>query len=237
MWDGNSSHGGWGSVGLIVQVRPSYAGGAGYNWEELNDPERRAKLDQRIAEESARDDERAAKDPYAYLPGLSQRIRREGLLEILDAETAKGLSGAALRAAFAADCDRSIIESSIFAHEGRHAIDAEFEKIKDGAELEYRAKLSELAFAPAPRLAFGGILSDNVGTPTPHGQANLKLTKGLVAWMDAHRGEIDGLDPGRPLLPQLDRLTDDQIRAAARSLDPMAAAADAARAATPAAAR
>jgi hypothetical protein len=142
------------------------------------------------------------------------------------------MSGGLLRAGFVAAADRAVIESSIFAHEGRHAIDAEFEThffglflgggLNSSAALEFRAKLSEIAFAPVPRLAFGGILNENIGGPTPHGQANLKLMKGLVAWMDAHHAEIDGLDPKKPLLTQLDRLTDDQLRASARSLDPMA---------------
>jgi hypothetical protein len=227
MWDGQGAHGGWGSIGLVVQVRPAYAEGGSWRWNELTDPERRAKALAKTAEETERDRERAAKDPYAYLPGLSQRLLQQGLLKILDEERARGLSGGALRAAFVAENDRAAIESSIFAHEGRHAIDSQFEDVKDGATREYRAKLSEIAFAPAPRLAFGGILTDGIGNPTPHGQANLKILKGLVAWMDSHRAAIAGLEAGAPLLPQLDKLTDDQLRAAARSLDPMAAAAGA----------
>jgi hypothetical protein len=225
MWDGAGAHGGWGSVGLVVQVRPAYAEGGPLRWQEVTDPERRAKAAAKMAEETERDRVRAEKDPYAYLPGLSQRLLEQGLMTILDEEKARGLSGGDLRAAFVAATDRAVIESSIFAHEGRHAIDSQFfEDVKDRATREYRAKLSEVAFAPAPRLAFGGILTDGIGNPTPHGQANLKLMKGLVAWMDAHRSEIAGLDVGAPLLPQLDRLTDEQLRAAARSLDPLAVA-------------
>jgi len=225
MWDGQGAHGGWGSVGLVVQVRPAYAGGGPRRWEETTDPERRAKALAETAAETERDRERAAKDAYSYLPGLAGRILDQGLLKILDEEKARGLSGGALRAAFVAATDRAVIESSIFAHEGRHAIDSQFEHIEDRATREYRAKLSEIAFAPAPRLAFGGILNDSIGNPTPHGQANLRLMQGLVGWMDAHRAEIAGLDAGAPLLPQLDRLTDEQLRAAARSLDPMATSA------------
>ena len=223
MWDGAGAHGGWGGVGLVVQVRPAYAEGGPWRWQELTDPERRAKALAKMKEETERDRERASRDPYAYLPGLAERLRDQGLTRILDEENGRGLSDGALRSAFVAATDRAVIESSIYAHEGRHAIDSQFEDVKDPATREYRAKLSEIAFAPAPRLAFDGILTDGIGNPTPHGQANLKLMKGLVAWMDAHRPEIAGLDSGAPLLPQLDRLTDEQLRAAARSLDPMAA--------------
>jgi hypothetical protein len=220
MWDGQGAHGGWGGAGFVVQVRPAYADGGPWRWHELTDPARRAKM----TEETERDRERASRDAYAYLPGLSRRLLDQGLRRILEEEKARGLSDGALRSAFMAETDRAVIASSIFAHEGRHAIDSQFEDVKDLATREYRAKLSEVAFAPAPRLAFGGILTDGIGNPTPHGQANLKLVKGLVDWMDAHRGEIAGFDAGAPTLPQLDKLTDEQLRAAARSLDPMAAA-------------
>jgi hypothetical protein len=40
--------------------------------------------------------------------------------------------------------------------------------------------------------------------------------------MHAHRAEIAGYDATLPPLPQIDRLTDAQIRAAVRGLDPLA---------------
>ncbi len=46
--------------------------------------------------------------------------------------------------------------------------------------------------------------------------------KGIVEWMREHSDSIQGLDPDLPLLPQLDRLTDEQLREAFRSMDPMA---------------
>jgi len=52
--------------------------------------------------------------------------------------------------------------------------------------------------------------------------ANARIMKGLLTWMHAHQGEIAELDSARPLLPQFDRLTDEQMRAAFRSMDPWA---------------
>ena len=93
-------------------------------------------------------------------------------------------------------------------------------KISNAAELEFRAKLSEVAFAPNPRGALGSILSP-VGPPTAHGSANERLLKGIVAWMQTNANAIAGLDLQRALLPQLDKLKDDQLRAACRSMDPL----------------
>jgi hypothetical protein len=221
-WDYHSQHGGWANQTAIYRVRPASANGPIRNWHRLTDPDARREWDEEIARQSAGDDARARADSCAYLPGLQGRLRREALSSLRDRLASQGLSGDTLRLAFIEELGRATTESAIFAHEGRHVIDQRL-GITGGAELEYRAKLSEIAFAPIPRLALaGGILAPNIGDATPHGQANLRLMHGIVDWMNGHRGEINGLDPGRPMLPQLDRLSDDQLRSISRSLDPLA---------------
>jgi hypothetical protein len=51
---------------------------------------------------------------------------------------------------------------------------------------------------------------------------DIPVMKGLVSWMKKHADEISKLDLDLPLLPQFDLLTDEQIRAAFRSMDPEA---------------
>ncbi|HJW95119.1 MAG TPA: hypothetical protein VJ901_16000 [Thermoanaerobaculia bacterium] len=211
VWDGHGQHGGWGDKGLIVQVRPAYAEGAVIEWHRLMDPEARKKADEELERESKKDEERAAQNPYAFLHGLALRLARQAEEHLL--------ARVPDRARWVAELARMTQESSIFAHEGRHAIDAQYAHIRSDAERELRAKLSELAFGPDPRLALAdGIIVPNVGSDSPHGQANLRIMKGLVEWMKAHAK----LDPKRPVLPQLDTLTDEQLREAARSMDPWA---------------
>ena len=137
---------------------------------------------------------------------------------------AGGLQSAELRLAFIAEIERIDLESSIVAHEGRHAIDSRhlLNFARRPAEKEFRAKLSEVAFSSAPFLAIGGgILARNIGDGTSHGEANQRIMKGVVKWMKQHGAAIDDLDPDLPLLPQLDLLTDEQLRQAFRSMDPM----------------
>lgn len=114
----------------------------------------------------------------------------------------------------------------ILAHEGRHLFD-----LKDkpggysGAELEFRAKCSEVVFAPDPLLlvGVGDVFCPNIGREdNSHGSANTRVMKLLLDWMQSHGAEVAGLDSSRPLLPQFDKLTDDQMRAAFRSFDPRA---------------
>jgi hypothetical protein len=222
VWDGNGQHGGWGSKGLIVQVRPAYAEGGLFAWSRLTDPALRADMDEKIARDSEEDWKRAAKGDEVFLPGLSQRMQRNDWLSLRDELQARGLTGDELRSAFLAELNRRIVESSIFAHEGRHAIDAQYKPVHP-PQAEYQAKLSEIAFAPDPRVAFtGGILASNIGSQSPHGIANGRIMKGFAEWMRAHPSEIAGFDATKPALPQLDKLTDDQMRAIARSLDPYA---------------
>jgi hypothetical protein len=66
------------------------------------------------------------------------------------------------------------------------------------------------------------IIHPNIGDATPHGRANARVMYGLLKWMRQHTREIRGLDASRPLLPQLPLLTDTQLRAAFRSMDPLA---------------
>jgi hypothetical protein len=220
-WNGRAGHGGWATAETIVQVRPLYAEGPRKSWRKLQDPEARREAALRVAADSAADVLRGRTTPVAYFPGLAARLERDGHRHLLDSLTAAGLSGAELEAAFTRELGRVEVESSIFAHEGRHAIDAAIAELT-AEDREFRAKLSQVVVAPLPRLAFDGIIDGTVGDPTPHGQANRRVLEGVLDWMTARTDILPGLDPGAPLLLQLPRLTDAQLRAAFQSLDPFA---------------
>jgi tetratricopeptide (TPR) repeat protein len=174
-----------------------------------------------IAINSEQDDQRAAENPYAYLPGLNQRLILRSLDAIWADAGADGLEGSEQRLRFLGELDAVWSEGPEVAHEGRHVIDLRA-GINTQPDLEVRAKLAEIAFCRYPGIPLGNnVLHPNVGAGG-HGQANLIIVQGLVDWMEEHTSEIEDLDPSRPLLPQHDLLTDDQLRAAARSLDPMA---------------
>ncbi|MFQ5350052.1 MAG: hypothetical protein ACE5EG_06390, partial [Thermoanaerobaculia bacterium] len=158
-WESGAQHGGWNKPYGIYQVRPAYVGRSLEAWQLLHSAEElRERLDE-MQNESALDDERAARDPHAYLPGLAKRLRHQGERRLLERLRSGGLEGEPLRLAFVAAYDHAVQESSIFAHEGRHAIDRRaggmFQALKNP---EFTAKLAEVAFAPEPRLALGGIL-------------------------------------------------------------------------------
>jgi len=221
-WESGGQHGGWVEHDAIWQVRPAYADTAIDLWRRLHSEEAMAEFSEQLARETALDEERARKDPYAYLPGLGLRLRKQAVKAIEDRLRQQGLEGDALRLAFLAEFDRSRDKSSIFAHEGRHAIDLSVRPNLNGRKLEYYAKLSEVAFSTDPRLSVLAVFDSAIGDPTSHGQADLRIVKNVVKWMKKHHEEIRGLDRARPLLPQFDLLSDEQIRGLFRSMDPLA---------------
>jgi hypothetical protein len=212
--------GGWGTPpDAIVQVRNDSSTEV---WKTVTDPETMRRIGALLEQWNQSDGERARTNSYGFLPGLRARLALAGYEKLLRRLKQQGLNGTELRSTFLNEYERLFNAGSIFAHEGRHVFD--LTENPDGwanEDLEFRAKLSEVAFAPEPLLVLGAIFNENIGqAENSHGLANERIMKGLVAWMQAHASEITSLDPSRPLLPQFDRLTEDQMREAFRSMDP-----------------
>ncbi len=221
-WDGNAEIGGWApDESSILQVRSAYNAGPIHSWLSITDSIKiqRTLLD--IEEKSATDDSIVNGNEIAFLPGLSRRIEFNARVKILKNLQEEGLSGRDLQIAFLSTYENLTLESSIFAHEGRHAIDKKFSGELKSEQLEFRAKLSEIYFSNHPFLSVGAVISQNIGDGTPHGDSNFRVLTGIVGWMDSHREDISNLDSNRPLLPQLDLLTEEQLRAAVLSFDPL----------------
>lgn len=220
-WDGRAAHGGWASTTEIIQVRDGYAEGPLKAWHALTDAAIIARDAKTLARDSAADIARARTTEIAYFPSVDERLRRDVRAALLDSLKRTGLAGRELELAFVRTYGDDVDESSIFVHEGRHAID-KILKIADSSakNLEYQAKLSELAFAPLPKLALAGILGANTGDDTPHGIADARIMRELLDWM-RHHGFSEGAAE-LPLPLQIPKLTDAQIRAVSRSLDPLA---------------
>lgn len=217
--DGGGGSGGWNTPEAIYQIRPMYADGPVADWMIVSDREIRAARDEEAAQESKRDETR---DPHSAPVGTALRMRLESDDRLLAQLKAKGLAGDALRAAFIDRVRKDVFASSILAHEGRHAIDSRLGGIRGSTDLEYRAKLSEVAFVPDPRRAIISGIFVELDASSPHGKANRQIFEGLIQWMRAHASQIAGLDPSKPILLQFDKLTDEQMKDAFRSMDPLA---------------
>ncbi len=213
-WDGRAMIGGTASESTIYQFRPGYIEEPFGIWEMVSDPERRAETERKIIDSKLTDDSLARVKPYASLMGLSLRLRYAGANRLLKNMQLKGLKGPDQCLGFVSEWERLTIESSIFAHEGRHLIDEH--------PSEYNAKLSEVIFSQDPKITFSKLITAYGGDASSHGQAEESIMKVVVRWMDEHKGEIAGFDPARPTMPQFDMLTNDQIRRLLQQADPLA---------------
>ncbi|MBV8687343.1 MAG: hypothetical protein JOZ90_12850 [Alphaproteobacteria bacterium] len=225
LWDGDAATGGWTEAGpVIVEVRSAFTEGPLTGWSVFRGGPARARLTGRIAARAASDAAALEKGGVAFLPGLADRLRLQ-LADQVGARAAAAAGRGDLRRAYLDEYRRAAFQQAIFIHEGRHALDRRLLDARgrrDQANLEYRAKLSELALADYPRLALFNIDSASIGGNGAHGVANRRILEAYADWIRGHKREIAGYDPALPPLVQADKLGDAQIRAVARSLDPLA---------------
>jgi hypothetical protein len=230
-WYGTTNVGGWGSASTIVQVRAAYLDEPFRRLGWVTSDAQRRQLRADIARREQEDRVRCAADRYAEPTSLAPRLKLQAAMALWDRLGRRGLDARTRSLAFVAESLRLNVEATVFAHEGRHALDQRHFKKQfaawDDGERELRAKLSEVAFAPDPLLALtGSILGAGLDESSGHGQANRRFLHLLADWMAAHAGDdtIEGLDRAQPLLMQVDRLSAAQLVALVRAADPMARA-------------
>jgi hypothetical protein len=226
LWEGFAATGGWTEAGpVIVQVRPEYTSSPLASWEVFSGGAARRRLVERQPQRAAADLAALAGRNVAPLGGLADRLRLQTIDQLGARARQLAGQGGDLRRAFLDEYWRATFQHSILLHEGRHAIDRTLVTglaRVNATNLEYRAKLSELALADYPRMALYNIVNGGVGDGTSHGDANAMVLDHYRRWTEANRGQVAGFEPGLPALAQIDRLTDAQIRAVARGLDPIA---------------
>ncbi|HEX8063486.1 MAG TPA: hypothetical protein VF535_09730 [Allosphingosinicella sp.] len=226
LWDGSAATGGWAEEGpVIVQIRPEFTSSPFTAWALYSGGPARAELLEELKREEAADLAALTAGDVAYLPGLASRIHLQVADQVGRRARADLPPGGDLRRAFLAEYWRASFRQSMLFHEGRHALDKSLvrglARFND-SNLEYRAKLSELALGDYPRLSLVNVNAAEIGSGSAHGKADAKVLQAYVEWMRGHAREIAGYDSTRPPLAQLDKLTDDQLRAVARGLDPIA---------------
>jgi len=224
-WDGTANIGGWATATDMAAVRVGTIEKFYRMWWMVNDDAERQTTEQYIADRLQEEELAVSKSISAPLNALSRRMRFKGVKAMIDGLKNSGLDGQDLAMAFIRRCNQSHLESSIFAHEGRHSIDQKFFADDfngwSSSEKEFRAKLSEITFSSDPYLTLGRLMAQSV-SGSGHGKANLKIRKVLLKWMKEHVNEIENIDADRPLLVQAHLLTADQIKRCFTAADPLA---------------
>ncbi|MEO8805260.1 MAG: hypothetical protein ABI433_04210 [Burkholderiaceae bacterium] len=225
-WYGTTNVGGWGTATSMVQVRQAYLKEPYRRLAWVLDPAERASLLSRIDVLERSDLARCSADRYAEPAALPLRLKLDASDRLHKRLVARGLAGQALALAFVSESLRLSVEATVFAHEGRHALDqvhfkAEFDAMGDD-ERELRAKYSEIVFTAEPKLALtGSVLGAQLDESSGHGRANKRFRVVLVDWMTAHADQITGLDRTRPLIMQVDLLSDAQLVEMVKAADSM----------------
>lgn len=215
--------GGWARKNRFVRLRPAYARVGLRQWSILTDKVEQQKFLANLEQKLKEDELTAKKNPHTYLPGVVRKIEYRELKKIFEEVKSKAKTQDNLQLKFIKYMKNLTKNSSIFIHEGRHVIDKNLSQKFTSAELEYRAKLSEVALSPYPMYVFiRQVMMHNIGSHSSHGQGNLMVVKNLTQWMESNAASIKGFDKNRPTLAQIDLLTDTQLKTALQSVDPLA---------------
>lgn len=215
----NYGFAGYADDAIIARYREPDSSNPLYYWNKLNNQELLSKWKDEIVELSAQDDSISLIDPIASLKGIYERIHLNIYSEILDSLKTDGFQNDDLRKQFISVYN-DIEYNHIINHESKHAIDFNtLSKFKlmliNDTELEYRATLSQIYFSKYPVLDIRFEINK-----TPHGMANKKLLGLILKWMEQNKEKINGFDKTRPTLPQIDLLTNNQLKEIIESLEP-----------------
>lgn len=223
LWDGWAQAGGWAEEGSrLIQVRTSYVGSVVTALGLRPGQAARTRAQAELAALTQADEEILQRKRLADLQGLAARLRLQTIDQIVADMKAAGESPDDDNA-FQGRYWRALVGATITIHEGRHVLDQlqyTGERALSSEELEFRAKLSELQFGDYPRLSLSKMVNGQIGGESNHGKANTRLLTDLGLWIEGHSKEVAGLDTHRPVLSQIDQLSDKQIRAFACSRDP-----------------
>jgi len=111
----------------------------------------------------------------------------------------------------------------MFAHEGRHSIDrvvlgqADYRALGPKV-IEYRGRLSQIAFSESPKLEVANMLAGVSSTPT--GQSNKMILDVIERWMNDHHDEIPGYNANQLPIANLYKLSDAQLKSCIQEVDP-----------------
>lgn len=218
-WE-SKSIGGWATENEIIRVRAAYLNGPINAWKMVTDPVERQKKE-RIIEDFLNG---TSSDQHRVAKGLAVKLKFDALTGLYDHLSSTGLLGNDLKLAFLSKYEQYRMEASILAHEGRHSIDQkympkEFEGWSN-EEREFRAKLSQIIFAPAPKLELSGMVTSITGD-SGHILANRRIVTVAIEWMKVNKENISGYSDQKSAFSQMHLLTKKQIKECYQQADPM----------------
>lgn len=214
------SIGGWATDNEIIRVREAYLSGPINAWKTVTDSVERRKTEkviQTFLSSSTENQLEAAK-------GLAAKLKFDAVNDLYNGLASKGLSGKDLKLGFLSKYEQYRIEASMLAHEGRHSIDQKYmpEKFEAwSSEIrEFRGKLSQIIFAPEPRLELPGMVTSLIGD-YGHIKANKRIVDVAIEWIKKNKEHIAGYSDHKSAFAQIYLLTNSQIKECFKQADPL----------------
>ncbi len=212
--------GGWASSNEMIRVREVYLSGPINAWKMVTDSIERRKTEKTINEFFGNPSE----NQLLATKGLAAKLKFDAINDLYKGLASKGLSGKDLKLAFLSKYEQYRTEASLLAHEGRHSIDQkympeEFENWSNEIR-EFRGKLSQIVFAPEPRLELPGMITSITGD-NGHIKANKKIVDVAIEWIKENKEDISGYSDNKSAFSQLYLLTNNQLKECYRQADPL----------------
>ncbi|NRB50044.1 MAG: hypothetical protein HRU41_20375 [Saprospiraceae bacterium] len=218
-WE-NKAIGGWATDKEIIRVREVYLSGPINAWKMATDSIERRKTEKVIQGFLGSSTE----NQLETAKGLAAKLRYDAINDLYHQLASRGLSGNDLKLAFLSKYEQYRTEASLLAHEGRHSIDQRYmpEEFDGWSQetREFRGKLSQIIFAPEPRLELPGMVTSLVGD-YGHIKANKRIVDVAIAWIKENKEDIAGYSDQKTAFAQIYLLTNDQIRECYRHADPL----------------
>lgn len=189
-------------------------------WETVTDAVKREKAENKIRKTLLESTQLS--DKNTMLAGLANKLELDALDQLYAELVQEGYKGVTLQLKFIERYDTYRDNATMFAHEGRHSLDRvvlqEAYRTLGIPTIEYRARLSQIVFSESPKLEVANMVN-GIGS-TGSGLANSMIVEVAEDWIKKHQKEIKGFDAAQHPIAQLYLLTDSQIKAMYRAVDP-----------------
>lgn len=187
-------------------------------WQRITDPVKRGKIEKEIAEKLFSN----SIDEKTIFSGLSQKLELDALSDLYNDLKSQGYQDIKLQLKFIEVYESYRARATMFAHEGRHSLDKKVLKNKyrslGATVIEYRGRLSQIVFSKEPRLELSNMINGVNTSPT--GLSNKMIVDVAKEWILKNHGKIKNYDATQTPISQLYKLTNAQIIACYKAVDP-----------------
>ncbi|EDP70864.1 hypothetical protein FBALC1_08893 [Flavobacteriales bacterium ALC-1] len=218
-WE-NRGAGGYALRGGFLRIKSMFNYLAIDAWERVTDTVKRSKIEKSIEDNLFASDLNT--DIKIIRSAVAKKIELDALDTLYKRLVADGFEGISLQLKFIEQYELYRDNATMFAHEGRHSIDrvvlGDGYRALGSAKIEYRGRLSQIAFSASPKLELSNMLNGIGSSPT--GQSNKMILDVIETFINANKGNIPNFETSMQPIAQIYKLTDAQIINCIKNADP-----------------